>query len=227
MSYPDVEVKWDRDAIKDFYLAFSVTEEEWWSRFEWGAFKGILILQRQPKRVNKTVGVPFKWRAHYAYGDEDGDGEGKIYFDFSYTIKGEFYDFFGERLCHLSGKTIQYAQAPGHSCHRLEGTPVLDQVRIEWSQMPTVMRDAPAKKARVKKDNLIKSTTVNGRPGAVATDLGQDAICLSGTYRVSSDRIEEISLIPAGKSPFDTLSLRKKQLVPGGRASNGLCSMAS
>ncbi|KAF9695116.1 hypothetical protein EKO04_007142 [Ascochyta lentis] len=160
VSCPDAEMEWEQKTIPEFYLAFSATEDEWWSRFKWGAFEGILILQRQPKRVNKAIGVPFKWRANYAFGNEDGDGEGKIFFDSASTIRGEFHNFFREKPCHFRAEAIQSAPQPPQIS---QGTPVLDQMRIEWSQMPTTMHDAPTKKsARVKKEN--NSQTLSSPP---------------------------------------------------------------
>lgn len=200
VSCPDAELEWEGESVPEFYLAFSATEEEWWSRFKWGAFDGILILQRQPKRVNKAVGVPFKWRAHYAHGHEDGDGEGKIFFDSAYTIRGEFYHFFRERPCYFRGKTIQFArrsingQAPQIPYQPPAGTPVLEQMRIEWGQMPIAMRAAPAKKPRPKKEKPAESPA---HPNTTTNRISDDDldIYLSGTYKIASDSIEDTFVI--------------------------------
>ncbi|KZM21845.1 uncharacterized protein EKO05_0003132 [Ascochyta rabiei] len=186
ISCPDAESEWNQDSIDEFYLAFSATEEEWWSRFKWGAFGGILILQRQPKRINKAVGVPFKWRAHYAYGNEDGDGTGRIFFDSASTIRGEFHDFFREKPCQFRGCAIPFARPRPLGHQTPQGTPVLDQMRAEWSQMPTAMRDVPSKKPRAKSQKLKPSVPAS----STAT---QDDIYLSGTYHITAPDVEEAS----------------------------------
>ncbi|KAJ4363336.1 hypothetical protein N0V95_001109 [Ascochyta clinopodiicola] len=181
VSLPEAELEWQQDSIDEFYLAFSATEEEWWSRFRWGAFEGILILQRQPKRINKAVGIPFKWRAHYAHGNQDGDGTGKIFFDSASTLRGEFHNFFREKPCQFRGAAIQSARRPSLGT---QGTPVLDQLRVEWSQMPTAMHDAPSKKPRAKSQK--QKSPVLTSPTAT-----HDDIYLSGTYRIITPDIEE------------------------------------
>ncbi|KAL1608666.1 hypothetical protein SLS59_001856 [Nothophoma quercina] len=206
ISCPDAEAEWDQSSIKEFYLPFSATEEEWWSRFEWGAFKGILILQRQPKRANKAVGVPFKWRAHDSYSNEDGDGEGKIFFETAWTLRGEFYNFFRERPTHFRGKAIQYAQKSIHGrdtelYRPPPGTPVLDQIRAEWSQMPTAMQDAPAKRPRAKKEKSATVTSTQEENTAPASQEQHD-IHLSGIYKITSNSIEETFYIRPDNSRF-------------------------
>jgi hypothetical protein len=160
ISCPDIEREWSSESIEEFYLAFSTTPGEWWSRFHWGDFKGILVLQRDPKRANKTVGVPFEWRAHYGPGNEDGDGVGQIFFTSTTTFRGQFLNFFRDKPCEFCGQGMSYAlrSMQGHSLFTPDqlagGTPVLDQMRVEWSQMPTAMSDAPAKKPRAKKEKV-------------------------------------------------------------------------
>lgn len=202
VSCPDAEREWYTDSIEEFYLAFSATEEEWWSRFKWGAFKGILILQRQPKRVNKAVGVPFKWRAHYAHGNEDGDGEGKIFFDSQSSIRGEFYDFFRQEPCRFRGEAIQSARRSANGQAPPPDTPVLDQMRVEWSQMATAMHDAPAKKPRAKKEKPSVPISKHSNTAASGSSGEQNDVYLSGTYNINSDTIEETFLLPAASLPL-------------------------
>lgn len=215
ISCPDIECEWSGESIDEFYLAFSTTPNEWWSRFRWGAFKGILILQRDPKRANRTVGIPFKWRAHCAPSNEDRDGVGQIFFTSASTFRGQFFNFFRDKPCDFRGESMEYLlrSKQGNlmfTADQLAGkTPVLDQMRVEWGQMPTAMLDAPAKQPRAKKTKPTEPTP--NRPLATRINEGledeplrggENDVYLSGTYKISSSGMEQDFGIPNTKFPF-------------------------
>ncbi|KAF2128457.1 hypothetical protein P153DRAFT_367594 [Dothidotthia symphoricarpi CBS 119687] len=190
VSCPDIEAQWSGTSIDEFYLAFSASENEWWSRFRWGNFQGMMILDRIPKKANKTVGVPFKWRAHYAPENEDGEGTGKIFFTSTKEFKGEFHSLFEERPCFFRAERLDTARSQCNGPLRKPfGTPVLDQMRIEWGQMSAVMKDAPAKKPRTKKERPSDSkptTKKSTLPAGSEQEDEQMDVYLSGTYKIDS-----------------------------------------
>lgn len=187
ISCPEIEAQWPGTSIDEFFLAFSASENEWWSRFKWGDFQGMIVLDRIPKRANKTVGVPFKWRAHYAPGNEDGEGTGKIFFISTTDFKGEFHNFLGDETCLFRGKQVPITHIqPEGPVREPFNTPVLDQMRIEWGQMPAIMRDAPAKKPRAKKTRLPEPTRRSSTPASPESEDEPVDIYLSGSYQIDS-----------------------------------------
>lgn len=143
--------------------------------------------------MNEAVGVPFKWRArHLLHGHTNTEGEGKTFFHSPSTIQGEFHDFFGHGACFFRGDAMQNVHTTGSTYNPPAGTLILDQMRVEWSETATAVSDAPAEEVTVKEETpagdppeLVETTS-----GVVATELWQDRTILSGTYSITSERLD-------------------------------------
>jgi hypothetical protein len=150
VSCPQIEFDWQEDTIAEFYLAFTVSgNDEWWSRFKWGNYEGILVM-KPPKKV--SVGYKFEWRAHKIGTDSRGEGTGLTTFTSRSAFRGEFFAFFGSAICMFEGVHKFTARKSSNSMTSSYGTPLIDRMRQEWIALQPPAYEGPRKKLRIKEE---------------------------------------------------------------------------
>lgn len=72
------------------------------------------------------------------------------------------------------------------------GTAVLDQLRVEWSEIATVMSNGPAEEITVKEETPAEDLPefADMTSAIKATEAGQDRPILSRTYNITSERLD-------------------------------------